>query len=187
MEYTVKKGGHADIKRIYPMLEYDFRDWERPSEALLQLCFLRCGGQLLLLKDENGVEAGYAVMLCAPGCEYVLLGWLGVYPGVRGGGVGKKFLRLIREFYASKRGVILEVTEWPELEKARHLHDFYEREGWRDVPGWKYEFCGRPSALMCAPEEGLDILESRTEYTIRWLYSRLYTNRQMDEYLSFSR
>ena len=53
---------------------------------------------------------------------YVLLGWLSVYPHIRGGGIGGEFLRLIREYYERWEGFLLEVTEYPALEKARKLN-----------------------------------------------------------------
>ena len=85
--YEIKRGGHADMKRIYPMLEHDFHEWERPSLADCHLGLIR-GAELLLLKDESGLEAGYAYMLRDAARRYALLGWLAVYPTIRGGGTG---------------------------------------------------------------------------------------------------
>ena len=39
--YEIKRGGHADMKRIYPMLEHDFHEWERPSLADCHLGLIR--------------------------------------------------------------------------------------------------------------------------------------------------
>lgn len=88
--YEIKRGGHADMKRIYPMLEHDFHEWERPSLADCHLGLIR-GAELLLLKDESGLEAGYAYMLRDAARRYALLGWLAVYPTIRGGGTGAQF------------------------------------------------------------------------------------------------
>ena len=85
--YEIKRGGHADMKRIYPMMEFDFKDWERPSLADCHLGLIR-GAELLLLKDESGLEAGYAYMLRDAARRYALLGWLAVYPTIRGAGTG---------------------------------------------------------------------------------------------------
>ena len=41
MMYEIKRGGHADMKRIYPMMEYDFKDWERPSLVECQMALLK--------------------------------------------------------------------------------------------------------------------------------------------------
>ena len=85
--YHIERGGHADMKRIYPMMEFDFHDWERPTHLECQRALLR-GAELLLLKDAQNAECGYAFMLKNNLTGYVLLGWLGVYPHVRGGGGG---------------------------------------------------------------------------------------------------
>ena len=71
--YEIKRGGHADMKRIYPMMKYDFKDWERPSLVECQVALLK-GAELLLLKDENGFECGYALMLRDRAHRYALLG-----------------------------------------------------------------------------------------------------------------
>ena len=107
--YEIKRGGHADMKRIYPMMKYDFKDWERPSLVECQVALLK-GAELLLLKDENGFECGYALMLRDRAHRYALLGWLGVYPTIRGGGIGSEFLELIKAWYAKYDCVFLEVT-----------------------------------------------------------------------------
>lgn len=115
--YEIKRGGHADMKRIYPMLEHDFHEWERPSLADCHLGLIR-GAELLLLKDESGLEAGYAYMLRDAARRYALLGWLAVYPTIRGAGTGAQFLELIKARYARYECVFIEVTEYPEIGRA---------------------------------------------------------------------
>ena len=152
--YHIERGGHADMHRVYPMLCFDFHDWERPLEFECQRALLR-GAELLLLKDEAGLECGYAYMLRDRARRYALLGWLGVYPTVRGGGVGAQFLELIKEGYARYECVFLEVTQYPELEKARRLAGFYRRHGWQETGVGRYEIGGEPTLLMhlgAAPE-----------------------------------
>lgn len=144
--YEIKRGGHADMKRIYSMMEYDFKDWERPSLVEFQLALIK-GAELLLLKDENGFEAGYALMLRDRAHRYALLGWLGVYPTVRGGGIGAQFLEQIKARYARYECTFLEVTEYPALEKARRLVEFYRRHGWQET-GVPYAIGGRDTLLM---------------------------------------
>ena len=57
--YHLERGGHADMKRIYPMMEFDFHDWERPKHLECQRALLR-GAELLLLKNAQNAECGYA-------------------------------------------------------------------------------------------------------------------------------
>ncbi len=104
--YHIERGGHADMRRIYPMMTFDFHDWERPTHLECQRALLR-GAELLLLKDAQNVECGYALMLKSNLTGYALLGWLAVYPHVRGGGIGGQFLSLIREHYEGWQGIIL--------------------------------------------------------------------------------
>ena len=51
--YEIKRGGHADMKRIYPMMEYDFKDWERPSLVECQMALLKGAELLLHLRREK--------------------------------------------------------------------------------------------------------------------------------------
>ncbi len=175
MEYSIKRGGHRDLKRIYPMIEFDFEDWERPTELEFHGAFLKGGAEILLLKDEDGLEAGYAVMLIHRPTAYVMLGWLSVYPTVRGGGIGGKFLTLIKEFYADKQGILLEITQYPELEKARRLHAFYSRNGWRDV-ACTYSICDVESGLMWLPINGAEDIHLAIQLIIREVYSGIYND-----------
>ena len=168
--YEIKRGGHADMKRVYPMFEFDFKDWERPSLVSCQLGLIK-GAELLLLKDEAGLEAGYAYMLRDRAQRFALLGWLGVYPTVRGGGIGAQFVELIKERYARYECVFIEVTQYPELEKARRLAGFYKRHGWQETPVGRYEIGGEPTLLLHlgeAPER------QAVKYAIEAVYSPMY-------------
>lgn len=171
--YHIERGGHADVKRIYPMMEFDFHDWERPTHLELQLAMAR-GAELLLLKDAQNVECGYAVMLRSKLTGYVLLGWLGVYPHVRGNGIGGQFLTLIREYYEAWQGILLEVTEYPELEKARKLHAFYGRNGYTDV-NCRYVLSGRDTALMYLPLKGPADISCVVKSIVRSIYECMYS------------
>ena len=103
--------------------------------------------------------------------RFALLGWLGVYPTVRGGGIGAQFVELIKERYARYECVFLEVTQYPELEKARRLAGFYKRHGWQETPVGRYEIGGEPTLLLHlgeAPER------QAVKYAIEAVYSPMY-------------
>ena len=136
------------------------------------------GAELLLLKDAQNVECGYAFMLKNSLTGYVLLGWLGVYPHVRGNGVGGQFLTLIREYYEGWEGILLEVTEYPELEKARKLHAFYQRNGYTDV-NCKYTLSGRDTALMYLPVAGAKDVSPAVKSIVRSMYECMYSERAL--------
>ena len=175
--YHIDRGGHADMHRIYPMMTYDFHDWERPTELECQRALLR-GAELLLLRDAQNAECGYALMLKNRLTGYVLLGWLAVYPHVRGGGIGGQFLSLIRERYAGWQGIMLEVTEYPELEKARKLHAFYQRNGYVDV-GCHYFLGGRDTALMYLPLAGARDIYPAVKSAVRSVYECMYSEAEL--------
>ncbi len=175
--YHIERGGHADMHRVYPMLCFDFHDWERPLEFECQRALLR-GAELLLLKDQQNAECGYALMLKNRLSGYVLLGWLSVYPHIRGGGIGSEFLRLIREYYERWEGILLEVTEYPALEKARKLNAFYKRSGYADV-NCRYFLGGRETQLMYLPLAGARDIAPVIKSVVRSVYECMYSERAL--------
>lgn len=179
--YHLERGGHADMKRIYPMMEFDFHDWERPKHLECQRALLR-GAELLLLKNAQNAECGYALMLKNNMTGYALLGWLAVYPHVRGNGVGGEFLSLIREYYEGWQGLLLEVTEYPQLEKARKLHAFYGRNGYADV-NCAYSIYGEPSALMYRRLAGPEDISGDIRAVMRECYLPLYGDAEQARYI----
>ena len=172
-DYRIERGGHEDLHRVYPMMSYDFESWERPTEGEFHAAMLK-GAELLLLKNGEGCECGYAMMLKSRGAEYVLLGWLGVYPTVRGHGVGGVFLSLLSEHCAALGGILLEVTKYPELEKARKLHAFYSRNGYADV-ACRYRLSGRGTALMYLPLQGPADISAVVKSVVRGVYECMYS------------
>lgn len=183
-DYRIGRGGHEDLHRVYPMMCYDFESWERPTEAEFHAAMLK-GAELLLLKDGEGRECGYALMLKSRGAGYVLLGWLGVYPNVRGHGVGGVFLSLLNEWYSALDGILLEVTKYPELEKARKLHAFYQRNGYGDVD-CAYTCYGAPTALMYCPLAGAPDISAQVKAIMKDCYLPLYSEKQQAEYIGIN-
>lgn len=181
MNYNIIRGGHEDLNRIYPMMTFDFESWELPKESEFHAAMLK-GAELLLLKDGTGLECGYAMMLKSRGDNYVLLGWLGVYPNVRGHGIGGEFLSCLREYYSALGGILLEVTKYPELEKARKLHAFYQRNGYVDVK-CEYILYNEPAALMYLPIAGPEDISGDIRVIIRGCYLPLYTETEQKKYI----
>ena len=103
--YHIERGGHADM---HPRLPHALLRLPRlgagpwNSNASAPCC---AGRSCWLLKDQQNAECGYALMLKNRLSGYVLLGWLSVYPHIRGGGIGGEFLRLIREYYERWEGI----------------------------------------------------------------------------------
>lgn len=170
------------MRRIYPMMEFDFQRWERPDERDIHTAMMRGGAELLLFKDENGLECGYALMLRDKPLGHALLGWFAVYPTQRGGGIGGEFLSLIKEYYRDWLGILLEVTEYPALEKARKLVSFYARNGWREVE-CVYKISGRDTAIMWLPIKGEQGVGKGIDVLMREVYKGLYPGRRFDKYM----
>ena len=184
-DYRIERGGHEDLHRVYPMMSYDFESWEWPTEGEFHAAMLK-GAELLLLKNGEGCECGYAMMLKSRGAEYVLLGWLGVYPTVRGHGVGGVFLSLLSEHYAALGGILLEVTKYPELEKARKLHAFYGRNGYSDV-NCHYTLSNRSTALMYMPIAGAQDISPAVRSIVRSVYECMYSESALWEIVGIDR
>ena len=49
--YHIERGGHADMKRVYPMMTFDFHKWELPGHLEFQRAMLRGCELLLALKQ----------------------------------------------------------------------------------------------------------------------------------------
>jgi hypothetical protein len=105
VDYVLKKGGHKDLYRIYPMMTFDYPRAARVGQAYLHGAFLNGAADLLLLKDENGLETGYAVVFKKSRYGYVLIACLSIYPPFRESGAEARFLLLIGARYADRQGI----------------------------------------------------------------------------------
>lgn len=169
MEFKIKRGGHADFARIWPMVEFDFRGEGLIEQRYLQRGMLNLSAELLLLKDLDGVELGYAYVQKRSLYGYVLLAYLAVYPTFRGAGAGTRFLELIKEYYADRQGIFLEVFGDVDEGAPRRRHALYEGLGWRDVH-CDYKLLGTPSKLMLLPIKGPEDVTQKVRLIIRELY-----------------
>jgi hypothetical protein len=148
-----------EFKRIYKQIKKDFAAGEYPPYFVLHRQILN-GIQQCFLYIPEGVEKAYAV--CAGGHPngYVLISLLSVLPAYRGLGAGTAFLNKIKENYADKKGLLVEV-EKPEDAKTSEEKEvrekrirFYQKAGFRVVPGLNYSIWGVPMHLMVYGEEG---------------------------------
>ena len=187
MTYSFKKGGHNDLHRIFPMLEFEFRDYERMGELRLHQAILRGSAELLLLRDEADVENGFIITYCESIYGYVLAAYMLVYPTFRGEGASHACLDLLKERYADTQGVFLEVSDDPEMAKAVVLHDYYAREGWQDVDAG-YRAGGEPGILMHLPVNGP---EERpvpvAKRIVTEIYSHVVPEKDVGDYISFDK
>ncbi len=182
MEYDIKKGGHKDMCRIYPMMEFDFLPFEMVRQAYLQRAMMTGAAELLLLKNENGLEIGYAVTYKKSLYGYVLLSYLAIYPPFRGKGAGTRFLALIRERYAFCRGILLEVAH-DEAAAAKRRYNLYAAQGYEKVD-CAYHIGGGETTLMCLRLMGKEDPAPAIVRIISDLYLKIIPERVFHKFLS---
>lgn len=153
---TLRKGGHRDLERYYPMMEVDFDSEELLGKLALHRAISRREVELLIAyDDETMLEAGYA-LVCQRGLYgYVLLKYVAVFPWYRGKGLGVEIMRLVHKRYADKQGVIAELTEFddPEPDHLKKLFRFFGRFGYAEIPS-DYRIGGVTAHVLVKPIRG---------------------------------
>ncbi|NCB51922.1 MAG: hypothetical protein EOM54_08600 [Clostridia bacterium] len=181
MDFEIKKGGHKDLHRIYPMMEFDFLPFELLKETQLHLALVKGAAELLLIKDERGLEAGYAAVFKDSLYGYMLLAYVAVYPIFRGQGVGKRFLELIRGRYEDSFGIF---TAVPEGENAERRQRFYAAQEFFKVP-CDCSFRGVETELYCLRFRGPEDLSAATPLIVRDIFARTLTENEADKIFRF--
>jgi len=181
MDIGIKKGGHKDLHRIYPMMEFDFLPFELLKEPQLHLAFVKGTADLLLLKDGNGLEAGYAVVFRDSLYGYVLLAYLAVYPIFRGQGVGKRFLELVRARYEEKNGVFACVPGGGNAERRQR---FYAAREFMKLP-CRCSLRGEDTALMCLRLRGPEDLSAAAPLIVQDILARTLTENEAEKIFRF--
>ena len=171
MSYTLRVGTRQELGRVYRQMRRDFHAYERMPRLTLVRAMDR-GQQELLLLEENGNPAGYAIC-CHPGRDgYVLLNYLAVDSTRRGSGAGSAFLREICRRYAAQQGLIIELTETPgEGGDTLRRERFYRRAGAETVAS-DYRLCGVPTRLMVIPLSGPADISGRVHEILPEIYRR---------------
>ncbi len=121
------------------------------------------------LYDDAGQLCGYALLCDCPGGEMPLLDYLAVTPERRGQGIGGLLLQMLRQEYAAKRGLILEVenpafaADQADLTEKQRRVAFYLRQGVEQTSGCCRLF-GVELVLMylplSAPADGAAVSEA---------------------------
>lgn len=186
MEYSIKRGGHADLERIRPMMEFDFRNGLLMSSGRLRRGLISLSAHLLLLKDEKGVERGYAYVLTRSLYKYVLLKYMSVYPTFRGQGAGSRFLELIKEFYAGKDGMLIEIYDCPGSELSVRQRDRLKKLGWQETD-CSYRLLDTESALMHMQINARDRVEPKLNVIMNEFYDSMLPYDAARKYCAVSR
>ena len=171
----IRKGGHRDLERFYPMFEVDFHEKELLPKLSLHTALSKGDAELLIVYDEDSkLELGYALTLCRNVYGYVLLKYFAVLPWYRNKGLGAQAMRLVNKHYAETQGLAAELAIFNEEDKdtLRKLRKFFSRFGYEPV-GCAYRLGGVPAELMVKPIKGTAEIGPVVHRVIRDFYSRV--------------
>lgn len=152
----VKKLELDEIKRIYDTHMHEaFPPSElRPYENMKLLH--NSGNYVCYGLYEDETLLAYAYFALKKGGSYILLDYLAVLSGKRGGGIGSRFLTLIREEMREFDGVLIEVESLESAEtdeetavRTRRI-DFYMRNGFEKTDA-KCLLYGVDFSIMALP------------------------------------
>lgn len=171
-EFKLKKGSIADLHRIYgKYMRADFHRYERMPEPVIALAMARGKQELLLITDDSGRLAGYAICCCRSVYGYVLINYLAVLQQRRGEGIGSAALELLSGYYADRMGLIVELTDTPgEREETLRRHSFYGRAGFADADS-DYRLCGVQTYLMVRPLRAAADISAAAHLILPEIYS----------------
>ncbi|MBQ9686483.1 MAG: hypothetical protein IJV41_08085 [Oscillospiraceae bacterium] len=134
---NIRKGGHRELERYYPLMEIDFDSEELVGKLAIHRGMMNGSVELLIVTDdETGMDAAYALMLTKSLYGYVDMKYMGVMPWFRGKGLGIQTMRLINKYYADTQGILAEITEFddPDPDRLRKLKKFFHRFGYEEIP-----------------------------------------------------
>lgn len=149
----MRKGGHAELEKYYPLMEMDFDSEELMPRLSLHRALMKGTAELLIVYEkESGLDVAYALAIVKNLYGYALLKYMGVLPWYRGRGMGVETMRFINRRYAHKQGLIAEITEFPDEDKDRvkKLRKFFARFGYVEIDS-DCRIAGVKSNIMVKP------------------------------------
>ena len=149
----MRKGGHVELEKYYPLMEMDFDSEELMPRLSLHRAIMNGTAELLIVYEkESGLDVAYALAIVKNLYGYVLLKYMGVLPWYRGRGMGVETMRFINRRYVDKQGLIAEITEFPDEDKDRvkKLRKFFARFGYVEIDS-DCRIAGVKSNIMAKP------------------------------------
>ena len=149
----MRKGGHAELEKYYPLMEMDFDSEELMGRLSLHRAMMNGTAELLIVYEkESGLDVSYALVIEKNLYGYVLLKYMGVLPWYRGRGIGVELMRFINRRYADRQGLIAEITEFPDEDEDRvkKLRKFFARFGYVEIDS-DCRIAGVKSNIMVKP------------------------------------
>ena len=149
----MRKGGHVELEKYYPLMEMDFDSEELMPRLSLHRAIMNGTAELLIVYEkESGLDVAYALAIVKNLYGYALLKYMGVLPWYRGRGMGVETMRFINRRYVDKQGLIAEITEFPDEDKDRvkKLKKFFARFGYVEIDS-DCRIAGVKSNIMVKP------------------------------------
>lgn len=136
----IRQATYPELKTLYKQrITKDFPpDERRPLRMMKKL--LRQGRYACIVLEEDGHIAAYANFIWEASVGSVFLDYFAVDESQRGQGTGSRFLDMLKESWAQKKGIILEcerpdlATSPQEREQRTRRIAFYERSGAQVTP-----------------------------------------------------
>ena len=173
-QYYLRELDIPAVEALYENhMKSDFPPDERPPRKFLAK---QVESGFLKAQVMTDGQEDYAYVLAATGGDYVLYTHLAVFPQHRGGGFGSKLLELLNHSYASTRVQLVEVenpavAKNPEEKKLQERRIvFYQRGGYRLVPGIHYVLYGVDMLLMTHTQDDSAPPPREVADTLRTLY-----------------
>ena len=163
-----------ELKSVYARVKRDFPPIEHPPLCSMRR-YLAKGSLHGSIYESDGVDAGYAFLLTAPGTLSRMLFLYAVEPQLRGQGVGGAFLEALAAQQADCSGLYAEVeipalaqTPQDRLQREKRIA-FYEKHGFCRIMGLEYILYGlkmhifyRPLTRTGVPDASTAAQELRT-------------------------
>ena len=182
MTYVIRQMLPDELPVFFRRIEEDFPEEEYAPFPVLD-SHLRRGVQEGLVLCAEGQDIAYAINAVAEN-GFVLISLMAVSKELRGKGVGSAFIGMMKERYAGKKGIILEVERPDKAECGRELFTmkqriaFYERLGFHLVPGIDYWIWNVRMHLMALPlTESAASIDAQIEDIITGIYLGLLGKR----------
>ena len=186
---TLRKGGHRDFERFFPLMEIDFDSEELLSRLAVHKGMMNGAIEFLIFTDEqSGMDAAYALMLTGGMYGYTDMKYMAVMPWLRGRGVGIDAMRLLHKHYADSRGIIAELSEFddPDPDRLKKLRKFFARFGYEETES-RYTISGVKVDLLVKPLKGTADISGMTHLIIPDLYSRFMGNVSLPLYMEIEK
>ena len=180
---SIRKGGHADLEKYYPLMEMDFDSEELIPKLSLHKAIMNGTAELLVVyEQESNLDVAYALVLCKNLYGYALVKYLGVLPWYREHGMGVETMRFLNRRYAGRQGLIAEITEFPDEDpnRVKKLMKFFARFGYVEAES-NYRIGGVKTHLMVKPIKGSADIAPIAHRILPDFYTRCMTDRAVSK------